>query len=95
MGGNGQVGIMSDSRNSEYLICFYDFLGQKEWMKSAVKDGKVVPEKQSELDLIAASTMRACQMDYFFHQSALSASFSFCISYCFPQSGHKSFSSKT
>lgn len=62
MGGNGQVGIMSDSRNSEYLICFYDFLGQKEWMKSAVKDGKVVPEKQSELDLIAASTMRACQM---------------------------------
>lgn len=53
---------MSNYKNSEYLVCFYDFLGQKEWMKSAVKNGKVVPEKQSELNLIAASTMRACQM---------------------------------
>lgn len=58
----GKVGTMSDSQNSEYLVCFYDFLGQREWMASAVKKGKVVPGKQSELDLIASSTMRACQI---------------------------------
>lgn len=53
--------LKEDSQTSEYLVCFYDVLGQKEWMKTAVKDCAVIPGKQDELNRIASLTMTACQ----------------------------------
>ena len=55
------VSEIEQYESNEYLVCFYDVLGQREWMKAAVKDGKIDSSKQQELNLIAFSTNRACQ----------------------------------
>lgn len=55
------VSELEQYESNEYLVCFYDVLGQREWMNTAVKDGKIDPSKQYELNLIASSTNRACQ----------------------------------
>lgn len=55
---------MTDRENelltSEYIVCFYDVLGQRDWMNSAFdKSGQFVAEKQIELNKIVASTRQA------------------------------------
>ena len=55
------VSELEQYESNEYLVCFYDVLGQRDWMNEAVKGGKIDPSKQFELDLIASSANRACQ----------------------------------
>lgn len=59
--GHCVVSEMEQYESNEYLVCFYDVLGQREWMKAALMDGQIAPSKQHELNLIASSTNRACQ----------------------------------
>ena len=41
---------------SEYIVCFFDVLGQKDWMKDVILGGKINPVKQYELDRLAFLT---------------------------------------
>ena len=42
--------------NSEYIVCFFDVLGQRDWMKDVIINGKANPAKQYELDRLAFLT---------------------------------------
>lgn len=47
---------MNPLLNSEYIVCCFDVLGHRDWMKDVIINGKANPAKHYELDWLAFLT---------------------------------------